>query len=221
MMKRFAMGVIVLSIAAVLDLGAASAVWAADAATGSIKGEITANGVPSPEDVVVFIETMPGDQKPPDNPVTMNQKKLVFLPHVLPIVKGTTVKFQNGDPLLHNVFWTASDDGSYPGKNLGSWGQGDTPHVYVRQSRACRVALQHSCGDGRAYRSLAEPVFCRGRERRRLRNQGRAARRLQREDLVSKVEKAQVAIGESDCPGRQGRDFGLHAREVVVAEACL
>jgi plastocyanin len=125
MMKRFALGIIVLSIA-LLDLGAADHVLADDAGTGSIKGEITANGVRSPEDVVVYIESIPGEQKPPDAPAAMNQKKLVFLPHVLAIVKGTTVKFQNGDPLLHNVFWSASDDGSYPTKNLGTWGQGDS-----------------------------------------------------------------------------------------------
>jgi hypothetical protein len=42
----------------------------------------------------------------------------------LPIVKGTVVTFINSDPVLHNVFWNKSDDGSYPAKNLGSWGKG-------------------------------------------------------------------------------------------------
>jgi plastocyanin len=97
---------------------------AADA--GSIKGEITASGVRSPENVVVYVKEVPGEQKPPKEPATMDQKKLVFVPHVLPIVSGTTVTFRNGDPLLHNVFWPASDDGSYPGANLGTWGQGDS-----------------------------------------------------------------------------------------------
>jgi plastocyanin len=99
-------------------------VAAADA--GSIKGEVSVSGVRSPEDVVVFIETVAGEQKPPADPVDMDQKKLMFVPHVLPIVKGTTVKFQNGDPLLHNVFWNRSDDGSYTATNLGTWGKGDT-----------------------------------------------------------------------------------------------
>ncbi len=96
-----------------------------DAGTGSIKGEITASGVRSPEDVVVYIQEVAGLQKPPAQPVSMDQNKLVFVPHVLPIVVGTTVDFHNGDPLLHNIFWPASDDGSYAGNNLGSWGQGD------------------------------------------------------------------------------------------------
>jgi plastocyanin len=115
-----------------LMLGAAfyslctGAVVRADNATGSIKGDVTVTGVRSPEDVVVYIESVPGEQKPPEDPVEVDQKKLTFIPHVMPIVKGTKVNFKNGDPLLHNVFWTASSDGSYPAKNLGTWGQGDT-----------------------------------------------------------------------------------------------
>lgn len=34
----------------------------------------------------------------------MNQKDKEFLPHVLAILKGTTVKFDNSDPYFHNVF---------------------------------------------------------------------------------------------------------------------
>jgi plastocyanin len=123
-MNRFALAVVAFSMA-FFQWAANCAVMGADAGTGSIKGEITANGVRSPEGVVVYIETMPGEQKPPDAPVEVDQKKLTFVPHVQPIVKGTQVIFKNGDPLLHNVFWTASDDGSYPAKNLGTWGQGD------------------------------------------------------------------------------------------------
>ena len=124
MMKRIAIGTFAFSVA-FLQWGAAGRVVGADAGTGSIKGEITANGVRSPEGVVVYIESMPGEQKPPEAPVEVDQKKLVFVPHVLAIVKGTQVIFKNGDPLLHNVFWIASDDGSYPAQNLGTWGQGD------------------------------------------------------------------------------------------------
>ncbi len=113
----------------VLCLGLAAcrtANGADDAKPGSIKGEITVSGVRSPEDVVVYIEELPGEQKPPTKPAAMDQKKLVFIPHVLPIVAGTAVTFKNSDPLLHNVNWPASDDGSYTAQNLGTWGQGDS-----------------------------------------------------------------------------------------------
>ncbi len=122
-MKRVLAGCVSFSVVAFL-CAAVSPARAADG--GTIKGEVTASGVRSPEDVVVFIEKVAGEQKPPADPVEMDQKKLSFVPHVLPIVKGTTVKFQNGDPLLHNVFWNKSDDGSYTTTNLGTWGKGDT-----------------------------------------------------------------------------------------------
>lgn len=108
-----------------LSLAAPGAVSGQDAKGGAIKGEVKVSGVRSPENVLVYVEKVPGEHKPPEAPVVMNQKKLVFIPHVLPVVKGTTVAFKNGDPLLHNIFWPASDDGSYAGHNLGTWGQGD------------------------------------------------------------------------------------------------
>jgi len=40
------------------------------------------------------------------------------------ILKGTKVKFNNSDPVLHNVFWNKSDDGAYAAKNLGTFGKG-------------------------------------------------------------------------------------------------
>ncbi len=119
---------IVIAALSVLCLGLAASQDArgADAKPGSIKGEVTVSGVRSPEDVVVYVEEAPGEHKPPKKPAEVDQKKLVFIPRVLPIVAGTTVTFKNGDPLLHNVFWPASDDGPYPGQNLGTWGQGDS-----------------------------------------------------------------------------------------------
>lgn len=95
-----------------------------DAETGSIKGQISASRVRSPEYVVVYVENVPGEHAPPEEPVEMDQVKLAFTPHVLPIVRGTTVRFLNGDPLLHNVMWLASKDGAYSNNNLGTWGKG-------------------------------------------------------------------------------------------------
>ena len=92
--------------------------------TGSIKGKISVRGVRSPENVLVYIEKASGEYPAPKELAKMDQKKLVFFPHVLPIVKGTTVRFLNSDPILHNVFWPKSKDGAYKGRNLGTWGKG-------------------------------------------------------------------------------------------------
>lgn len=52
---------------------------------------------------------------------TYDQKGMVFVPRVLPVVRGTTVKFLNSDTVRHNVF---SPDGEK--YNLGTWPQGET-----------------------------------------------------------------------------------------------
>jgi plastocyanin len=93
-------------------------------ATGTIKGRITVSGVRDAENVLVYVEKAPGEYPPEKQPAQMDQAKLTFVPFLLPILKGTTVSFLNSDPVLHNVFWPKSDDGSYPGRNLGTWGKG-------------------------------------------------------------------------------------------------
>ena len=91
-------------------------------ATGTIKGTISVSGVKSPENVLVYVEGVPGDWPPPKEPAEIDQKKLTFIPFVMPIVKGTTVQFVNSDPVLHNVFWPKGK--SYSARNLGTWGKG-------------------------------------------------------------------------------------------------
>ena len=102
---------ILLTVAPAL-LAAAAAV----AADGSISGTVKATGLASNADAVVFVQQAPGTFKPPAQPVTMDQMKMQFIPHVLPVVVGTTVRFLNSDPTPHNVF---SPD--YEKYNLGTW----------------------------------------------------------------------------------------------------
>ena len=54
--------------------------------------------------IVVYIERAPSAAVIPAKPATLRQQGERFLPHVLPIVRGTTVAFPNEDPLFHNVF---------------------------------------------------------------------------------------------------------------------
>ena len=86
------------------------------AADGSITGAVKATGLSSNADAVVWVQQAPATIKPPAQPVTMDQKQMQFLPHVLPVVLGTTVRFLNSDPTAHNVF--SPDHEKY---NLGTW----------------------------------------------------------------------------------------------------
>jgi plastocyanin len=109
-------------VAAVL-VGCASLAASALAQDAAIKGRITASGVRDVENVLIYVEKAPGEH-PPGEAAQVDQVKLTFTPRVLPILKGTKVKFLNSDPVLHNVFWQKSDDGSYAARNLGTWGKG-------------------------------------------------------------------------------------------------
>ncbi len=62
---------------------------------------------------------------------------MTFIPHVLPVLAGTTVDFLNSDDVLHNVF---SPDKCAEKFNLGSWPKGQTKS-YTFKDAGCTVTL--------------------------------------------------------------------------------
>lgn len=89
---------------------------------GDIKGTISTKKLKSPEGIVVYIENVEGKEfPPPTEPAKMDQVNLVFVPRMLPVLKGTVVEFHNSDDLKHNVFGVGVED-----FDLGTWGQGIT-----------------------------------------------------------------------------------------------
>ena len=58
----------------------------------------------------------------PKEHAKIDQANLVFSPHVLPVLVGTTVDFLNSDAVLHNVF---SPDSCADKFNLGTWPKGE------------------------------------------------------------------------------------------------
>ena len=71
--------------------------------------------------VVVYLEELsPGRSFPPAPPArpAIRQEGMAFVPHLLAVVKGSTVEFPNADPVFHNVFSLARaatfDLGRYP-----------------------------------------------------------------------------------------------------------
>jgi len=83
---------------------------------GTIKGKVDATPPKWLEDTVVYLKEVPGTYPPKTH--ALDQKGMRFLPHVMTIVVGDTVKFLNHDSLVHNVY---SPDGE--GYNLGSFKQ--------------------------------------------------------------------------------------------------
>ncbi len=89
---------------------------------GDIIGKVKVKRARNNANVIVYVEKIAGKVfESPKQHAVMDQKNLEFIPHVLPVLVGTTVDFLNSDDVLHNVF---SPD--YPGGkfNLGTWAKG-------------------------------------------------------------------------------------------------
>jgi len=87
---------------------------------GTIKGVVNSPYV-SRYPALVYIDHMKGEFPPPKENPHMSQKGLVFMPHILPVLKGSTVDFTNDDTVAHNVF---SPQGSATPFNLGIYDTG-------------------------------------------------------------------------------------------------
>jgi len=89
---------------------------------GEIHGKVTCKGVRDSADAVVYVAAAQGKTFPaPAAHASINQQNLLFAPHVLPVLVGTTVDFLNSDTVLHNVF---SPDSCADKFNLGTWPKG-------------------------------------------------------------------------------------------------
>jgi plastocyanin len=90
----------------------------------SRRGSSATNKKPQPppnelQNVILYLEgRFPDSFEPPEKSPVVLQADETFVPHVLPVIRGTTVNFPNGDPFFHNVFSLSSaknfDLGRYP-----------------------------------------------------------------------------------------------------------
>ncbi len=97
--------------------------------TGSValhRATVVTDGPKHDRDVVVYLDPVGGADPPPSQgKAIMDQKGLVFVPHVLAVQKGTTVTFLNSDSDQHNVYFLNDRTGET--LDIGTWG----PNVSV------------------------------------------------------------------------------------------
>lgn len=106
------------------------------ASSGGINGNVSATPEKYLAETVVYLQHVPG--KYPPRTVEMDQRGLKFIPHILRITVGDTVKFLNHDHVQHNVF---SPEGRY---NLGVWGYGQTrSHVFDKTGVFTQLCSLH------------------------------------------------------------------------------
>ena len=104
---------------------------------GDIHGRVVAKGLRDSADAVVYVAQIAGKTfAPPVVHGRIDQRNLQFVPHVLPVLAGTTVDFLNSDAVLHNVF---SPDACADHFNLGTWPQGQMKSFTFKKD--CFVAL--------------------------------------------------------------------------------
>jgi plastocyanin len=103
---------------------------------GNIVGKVT-NGSKGIVNAVIYIGSDGQSHSGSGKHAKMNQKHLTFIPHVLPILVGTTVDFLNGDDVLHNVFCS---DACAENFNLGSWPKGET-RSYTFNNAGCFATI--------------------------------------------------------------------------------
>ncbi len=77
----------------------------APAVAGTIEGRVRSRDTKRDlSNFVLYVDDLQGPFPPSPQTALMDQRGLQFIPHVLPILVGTTVEFANSDPLAHNVF---------------------------------------------------------------------------------------------------------------------
>jgi plastocyanin len=110
-MKRTCM--MVMAVVAMMSLAASA---------GSIGGKVSGvNG-----ESVVYVDTIAGKTFPaPTAKPVIDQKGLMFTPHIVVVQQGTTVEFLNSDKVAHNVFWPSVGGNKKLTHNLGTWPTGE------------------------------------------------------------------------------------------------
>jgi len=111
-------------------------------AAGDLHGKVVCKGVRDCADAVVYVGAIAGESFPaPKDHAKMDQKNLVFSPHILPVLVGTTVDFLNSDAVLHNVFTPEACAEKF---NLGTWPQGQTKsYTFAKECAAVLLCKVH------------------------------------------------------------------------------
>ncbi len=84
---------------------------------GTITGTVDAKPAKYLKETFVYVKKVDG-AKPGDKSTSIDQKGMTFVPHMIAITVGDSVKFENHDNVEHNIM---SPDGTY---DLGKFGPG-------------------------------------------------------------------------------------------------
>lgn len=98
------------------------------------RGDRVSRTARPPEAVVYFVPAVPEDP-PPSGSYSIITRDKQFDPRLLVVAQGSTIRFPNEDPILHNVF-SVSGDNAF---DLGLYNQGPGKEVTFRHPGTVRV----------------------------------------------------------------------------------
>lgn len=112
---------------------------------GTIKGKASPKTNVKPRTILVYVDKVAGVSLAPSQDTPhIDQKNIVFAPHILPIVAGTSVEFRNSDNQKHNVFGIGDDE-----FNLGTWDPGVAkPYTFNKPGVVTLLCNIHSEMEG-------------------------------------------------------------------------
>jgi plastocyanin len=103
---------------------------------GVIRGKVEAEPAKYLSETIVYLKKVPGTFSQKVH--VMDQRKMKFIPHLLTVTQGDTVRFLNNDGLAHNVY---SNDGE--AYNLGMFQDGEErPYTFMHggvYSQLCNI----------------------------------------------------------------------------------
>ncbi len=102
---------------------------------GNITGKVT-KGKKNISNAVIYVD-IGKNVSVSGKHAKMDQKKMTFIPHVLPVQAGTTVDFHNDEDILHNVFCS---DACADNFNLGSYPKGESKS-YTFSNAGCVATI--------------------------------------------------------------------------------
>ncbi len=97
------------------------------------------------ENAYVYVKSGPFDEggleipPPPVEPVVLDQKGCMYLPRVVTLRAGQTLRVQNSDPTNHNVNLKAPRNDVIDNRNMGA---GQPPLAYVFEKREHEIAFK-------------------------------------------------------------------------------
>jgi hypothetical protein len=104
---------------------------------------------------IVFIVKVPGKYPLPQSRPVMRQKNIAIVPHVLPVLLGTTVDFPNEDEIYHNIF-SLSDTKTF---DLGRYSKGKSKSVTFNTLGTVKVFCDIHSQMGGVILVLQNPYF--------------------------------------------------------------